>query len=107
MQDEPTRLENKSGARRRNGRSLRAEVLGQNVGGKIFVARRRINERRGVCQNPGQAEGAGGAALLVRIGFGRVAFAIVAGRFHFHFRAAIVFLNFRQERLAWKGGDSE
>lgn len=86
---------------------MRAGLLGRNVGGKSFVADRRINERGGVGDYTGKSESAGGAALLVRIGLGWVAVALVAGGLRFHLRAAIRFLDFRNQRLAGECGERE
>ena len=83
------------------------ETLGQNVASKVFVAHGRIHETRGAIQNAGQAKGARGAALLVLIGLGHLVIAIVLWRFRLHLRAAIRFLDFRDERLARDRGEGE
>ena len=82
-------------------------MLSRDISGKSFIADRRINERRGVRDNTGETKGAGGATLLVRIRFGGVALAIVAGRFHFHLRTAIGLLDLGNQRLTWQSGESE
>ena len=86
---------------------MRAGLLGKNVSGKIFVADGRIDERRRVCENAGETERTGSAALLIGIGLRSMPIAIMAGRFHFHLGAAIGLLNFRNERLPRDRGEGE
>jgi hypothetical protein len=86
---------------------LRAGLPGSNEGGKSFVADRRINEPGGVGDYAGESEGAGGTTLLVRIGLGGVAVTVVTRGFRIHFRAAIRFLDFRNEWFARNGSESE
>jgi hypothetical protein len=82
-------------------------MLGRNVSGKSFIADRRINERRRGAGEHRQTKSAEGAALLVLVRLRRVAVAFVRGGFHFHFRAAAGFLDFRNERLARDRGESD
>ena len=82
-------------------------MLGQNVSGEIFVADRRIHKGRGGGENAGQPEDTGGAALLIRVGLGRLMIALVLCGTRFHLRAAIGFLNFRDERLARNRGKGQ
>ena len=86
---------------------LRTALRRGNVCGKSFIAHRRVNERRGQRSDKGTTHGAGRATLFVGIGLGRVPVAIVARRFDFHFRAAIGFLWFRNERLRGDGGERD
>ena len=45
--------------------------------------------------------------MLVRIGLGRVTVTLMAGRFRLRLRAALCFLDFRNEWLARNGSESE
>jgi hypothetical protein len=82
-------------------------MLGRNVSGESFVTHGRINERGGKGREKSAAHGAESAALLVRIGLRRLMIAIVLRRVRLHFRAAIRFLNFGDQRLARDRGDGE
>ncbi len=81
-------------------------MLGRNVGGKSFVADRRINERRREGGKQPETQGAEGAALFVLIRLRRVPVALVPDRFGFHLRAAARFLN-SNERFPRDHGESD
>lgn len=82
-------------------------MLGRNVSGESFVADRRINERRRGVGEHRETKSAEGAALLVLVRLWSVAVALGRGGFHFHFRAAARFLDFRYERFPRDHGESD
>ena len=82
-------------------------MLGRNVGGKSFIADRRINEGRREGGNQSETQGAEGAALFVLVRLRRMPVAIVRRRFHFHLRAAARFFDFRNERFPRDHGESD
>ena len=102
----PTRS-NSSGARRRNRRSLRAAMLGRNVGSKSFIADWRINERSGARSHYCQTKGKERATLFLLVRFRRVPAAIVERGWHFHFRVATRLLDLQSRRLPRDRGHAD
>lgn len=86
---------------------MRAAVLGRNVSGKSFVADRRIKERGREGGRQPETKSAEGATLFVLVRLRRVPVALMRRGFHFHLRAAVPFLDLRNERLPGNRGESE